>query len=587
MKSELKTMTIQDLVDMDAQKVLEVDAEYQRGAEWSVKQERLLIDSLFRGYTIPLFYFHKKTSSSSWANNTNYYIVDGQQRKNAIVRYVKNGFPMFDPSKDPKTGLAHFQKAQPVAWAGKAFDAIPDALRSQFLTTALQVIFVETTDENEVRDLFIRLQAGLPLSAQEKRDAWPGDFTKFIIEMAGKVSGKEKWTGHDFFQKVLKGSSARGNMRKLCASMFMQFYSRRVNKYTPESFTSSNALEIDNFYQYHIDFNSLSQDSCAPRFREVLDEAFSLLGDGRRPKIEAHMAYNVVLFLDITMGAFAPAWRSRFVKAFDTFQSNLGKARKSKDPKDEFWIEYGVLTGVSASSKGRIEERYRFFATKMMDIMSPLPRLDPIRAYGSAERELVFYRDKGICLKCKKAVDWSDSEIDHITPYAVGGETSLDNARLVHSGCHTRGVSALNGFTDSGEKVEDAMGKPWEENDPGSVKLNILDQGGRRVAIKHLYEAGLLADGCSLVFQRKEGNIEARFIAPNSFAFQDAAGESTYSSFNSLVKEKIGGDRNVWDGTSVEFPTGEITTLKELRIRYLESSEMEEEEDDDDVYYEQ
>ena len=240
MKSELKTMTIQDLVDMDAQKVLEVDAEYQRGAEWSVKQERLLIDSLFRGYTIPLFYFHKKTSSSSWANNTNYYIVDGQQRKNAIVRYVKNGFPMFDPSKDPKTGLAHFQKAQPVAWAGKAFDAIPDALRSQFLTTALQVIFVETTDENEVRDLFIRLQAGLPLSAQEKRDAWPGDFTKFIIEMAGKVSGKEKWTGHDFFQKVLKGSSARGNMRKLCASMFMQFYSRRVNKYTPESFTSLN-----------------------------------------------------------------------------------------------------------------------------------------------------------------------------------------------------------------------------------------------------------------------------------------------------------------------------------------------------------
>lgn len=184
-------------------------------------------------------------------------------------------------------------------------------------------------------------------------------------------------------------------------------------------------------------------------------------------------------------------------------------------------------------------------------------------------------------------MDWSDSEIDHITPYAVGGETSLDNARLVHSGCHTRGVSALNGFTDSGEKVEDAMGKPWEENDPGSVKLNILDQGGRRVAIKHLYEAGLLADGCSLVFQRKEGNIEARFIAPNSFAFQDAAGESTYSSFNSLVKEKIGGDRNVWDGTSVEFPTGEITTLKELRIRYLESSEMEEEEDDDDVYYEQ
>ena len=235
MKSEHKPMTIQDIVNMDAQKVLEVDAEYQRGAEWSVKQDRLLIDSLFRGYTIPLFYFHKKTSNSNWANNTYYYIVDGQQRKNAIIRYVKNGFSLFDPIKDSKTGLAHFQKSQSIAWAGKTFDALPDTLRTQFLTTPLHVILVETNDDNEVRDLFIRLQAGLPLSAQEKRDAWPGEFTKFIIEMAGKETGKEKWMGHDFFHKVLKGSAARGNMRKLCASMFMQFYSRRVNKYAPES----------------------------------------------------------------------------------------------------------------------------------------------------------------------------------------------------------------------------------------------------------------------------------------------------------------------------------------------------------------
>lgn len=39
---------------------------------------------------------------------------------------------------------------------------------------------------NEVRDLFIRLQAGTPLTAQEKRDAWPGDFTLFVIRHAGK-----------------------------------------------------------------------------------------------------------------------------------------------------------------------------------------------------------------------------------------------------------------------------------------------------------------------------------------------------------------------------------------------------------------
>ena len=577
-EAEHKTMKIQDIVDMEADKALQVDPEYQRGAEWTVKQERLLIDSLFRGYTIPLFYFHKKTTKNNWTNNTYFFIVDGQQRKNAIVRYVKNGFSMFDPSKDQKTGLAHFQKNQTVAWAGKKFDALPDALRTQFLETPLQVVFVETNDDNEVRDLFIRLQAGLPLTAQEKRDAWPGAFTKFIVEMAGKVSSTQKWTGDEFFHKVLKGSAAKGNMRKLCSSMFMQFYSRRTNKYAPNSFTSLNSLDIDNFYQYHIDFNPLLPTSGAPRFQEILAKASQLLGDGKRPKIEAHMAYNVVLFLDIVMGEFVPAWSTSFVKAFDAFQGSLAKAKKNKDPKSEYWIQYGVLTGVSAASKGRIEERYRFFERKMFELMSPLARLDPKRAYSPAERQLVFYRDNGVCQKCNGPVLWGDAEIDHITPYALAGATTLENARLVHGKCHAKGINALVGFTDSGEKV-DSVDKPWEEDVPAGMKKNVLDTNGKRVRIDDLYIAGLLIAGCKLVYPKKGGNIEARLDASGSFAFLGADGGHIYSSFNKLVAEKVGSARNVWDGTQVIFPNGREVLLEELRVRYLESSTVEEEGD--------
>ncbi|MCY7308161.1 MAG: DUF262 domain-containing protein [Rhodoferax sp.] len=579
MKTEHKTMKIKDIIEMDQEKALQVDPEYQRGAEWTVKQDRLLIDSLFRGYTIPLFYFHVKSTKSTWANNTYYYVVDGQQRKNAIVRYAKNGFAMFDPVKDSKTGLAHFQKSQPVAWAGKTFDALSQVLRDQFFETPLNVIFVESADDNEVRDLFIRLQGGLPLTAQEKRDAWPGDFTKFIIETAGKASSTQSWTGHDFFHKVLKGSAARGNMRKLCASMFMQFYSRRFNKYSPESFTSSSGLDIDNFYQHHIDFNAQSELSGAPRFRDILDKAAQLLGNGKRPKIEAHMAYNVVLFMDIAMGTFVPAWTDNFTIAFDDFQNRLAKARKSKDPKDEFWIHYGVLTGVSTSSKGRIEDRYRFFERKMLDAMSSLGRLDPTRAYSPAERGFIFDRDKRTCQKCNGPVLWADAEIDHITPHAVGGETSIENARLVHAKCHTRGTNALFGFNDSGEKIE-LVGKPWEEDSPGSTKKSILNSNGQLVRIKHLYEKGLLVDGCKLSYPRESGDIEARFMAPESFVFLDGEKEQIYTSLNKLITEKVGSACNVWAGTEVTFPDGGVILLNDLRDRYLDSDELEGEEDE-------
>jgi len=579
MKSTHRTMTVAELVELDAQEALQVDAEYQRGAEWSVKQERLLIDSLFRGYSIPLFYFHKQTRATSWATNTYYFIIDGQQRKNAIIRYCKNQFSMFDPRKDAKTGLAHFHKGQDVPWGGVSFNALPEALRQKLLGTTLQVVTIEANDSNEIRDLFIRLQSGLPLTAQEKRDAWPGEFTKFVIELGGKTSEKETWRGHEFFRKVLKGSAARGNRRKLCATMFMQFYSRRANRYSPESFTSVNALDVDNFYQHHVDFDSNADVSHAPRFRDILDEAVELLGDGHRPRIEAHMAYNVVLLLDVIMGNFARSWRRQFVQAFDEFQTRLTAARKGKDPTDEYWGHYGSITGVSASSRGHVEQRYRFFERQMLGQLTELVRLDSQRGYTLGERELVFYRDGGVCQLCRGAVDWEEAEIDHIVPHAVGGATSLENARLVHRMCHARGPSALDGYRDE-DVGESSVSKPWEETRTTVRQMPLVM--GRRVSTKMLAEVGLLPDGCRFVFSNSKVTISAVFREPHRFVYEDESGIREFEKFREVVALKAGPGQ-VWSRTEVQLPDGETVRLDALRAEYIDAfgTSPDNEEDDE------
>lgn len=579
MNTKQERMTISEIVDLDKQEVLKVDPEYQRAQEWNIKQQRLLIDSLMRGYPIPIFYLHKKVIESSWATNTNFFIVDGQQRINAIVMYVRNQFTMFDPARDKKTGLAHFQRGSEISWAGKSFDALPESLRTQFLQTELSVVFIESESGNEIRDLFIRLQAGLPLSAQEKRDAWPGDFTKFVIETAGKKTASQKWMGHDFFRRVLKGSSARGNMRKLCASMFMQSYSRNKNAYAPDSFTSTNAVEIDNFYQYHVDFDSLLKESHAPRFREILDEATDLLADGHTPKIEANMAYNVILFLDLMMGNFSPDWRKKFVEAFHKFQERLLLARKSKDPGNEYWYRYGALTGVSAASKGQAEARYRFFEDKMLKVMSPLTRLDPKRAFSSAERELVYYRDEKKCYKCGGKVEWAEAEVDHAKPHALGGGTTLENARLVHSACHARGVNALR-QSGAGDETTISTDKPWEEDTETHGKRLVLTEAGKRVTFGNLSEAGLIFDGCRLIYTHKNTSVEAEYHPPDSFVYGVNNESRTYNSFSKLVAEKLG-SRNIWKKTEVVFPDGDTALLGDLRDTYLERSYSSDFDDED------
>jgi uncharacterized protein with ParB-like and HNH nuclease domain len=61
MKSELKIRTLNDLKAAYIAKELRVNPEYQRGLQWSMIQKQGLIDSLLRGYQIPIFYIHLET----------------------------------------------------------------------------------------------------------------------------------------------------------------------------------------------------------------------------------------------------------------------------------------------------------------------------------------------------------------------------------------------------------------------------------------------------------------------------------------------------------------------------------------------
>lgn len=58
---------------------------YQRNFIWSSKDQKLLIDSIMKGYPLPNFFIYKN-------ENETYDMVDGQQRATTISKYVKGEF---------------------------------------------------------------------------------------------------------------------------------------------------------------------------------------------------------------------------------------------------------------------------------------------------------------------------------------------------------------------------------------------------------------------------------------------------------------------------------------------------------------
>jgi len=445
MKFEPKTFPISDLVDLRKNNMLDVNQEYQRGQVWSRIQQQKLIDSLLRGYPIPLFYFHFKSSSAGGLSKQTYEIIDGQQRLDSIHNFFEGAWPLLDPlTDDKKAKFPKFVKEQDCPWAGKTFSDLPDELKKQFRQIELPAVVVETDNEHEVRDLFVRLQSGLPLNAQETRDSWPGDFTDFILWLGGKPS-VPRYPGRPFFQEILKmkPGSDRGKTRQLAAQLAMIYFHR--NESDHRDFPDIGASAITEFYYSHIDFDRESASS--KRLVQILDLARDLLKSWSGPRLHAHDAIHLVALIDDLWDDYTPSWRDEFPQAFNNFQKGLveGKQQRDSDKPNEFWTRYGQWTRTNSDKGERIETRHRFYSEKMLEWLQPVSK-DPKRGYGDLERAFIYYRRNKKCDKCGGEVKWEDAELHHIMPHSKGGKTTSQNAALVHKECHPKSQSDVAEF---------------------------------------------------------------------------------------------------------------------------------------------
>ena len=96
---ELKSekLTVRDILELKKNSMLIVNPEYQRAAVWSENQQKKLIDSVMRGYPLPLIYLHHKKKIVAGMQSEGLEIIDGQQRINALYNFGEGALKLFDP----------------------------------------------------------------------------------------------------------------------------------------------------------------------------------------------------------------------------------------------------------------------------------------------------------------------------------------------------------------------------------------------------------------------------------------------------------------------------------------------------------
>ena len=108
------------------------------------------------------------TLSMSWE------VVDGQQRLNAIWEFLANEYLTWGDA-DPIGGYEV---------AGKTFAELDSDVQDQLESYELSVVELEETEDQEIEEMFISLQNGVPLNAAEKRNAVPGNVRAFVRNIA-------------------------------------------------------------------------------------------------------------------------------------------------------------------------------------------------------------------------------------------------------------------------------------------------------------------------------------------------------------------------------------------------------------------
>jgi hypothetical protein len=166
-----------------------VNRGYQRKLVWSVDEKRRLVDSIVRGYPIPLILLAERPSVHGKGR---YEIVDGIQRFNAIFTFIENAFDYEGKYFDINEFARAKQAAKDGAFAPvKGSPLFTPQECANILDYQLAVTVYPTTEDRNITDVFGRINSGgRQLSYQEQRQAGVvSAFARLVRTLASELRG--------------------------------------------------------------------------------------------------------------------------------------------------------------------------------------------------------------------------------------------------------------------------------------------------------------------------------------------------------------------------------------------------------------
>jgi hypothetical protein len=392
---------------------IDTQPDYQRPAVWSTSQKRLLVDTILRKYDIPKMYWRKTGKSPD-----SYEVVDGQQRLRAIWEFMDDSYNL-GKDADPIDGFD---------LRNLKYSTLPLELRDVFDQYNLDIMIMLDTDEEEVREMFLRLQNGSTLKAQERRNAMSGAMRDFIKQIAT----------HNFFK-----SCRHENFRYTYDLIAAQITKIELSG---QSCNIKNA-DINKMYNENKDFDA--NGTKAKKIIKVLDYLYKCFPQ-KTPELEWYSVISLYMIISNLLEKYVLiSIEDKIAQWFIDFES-YRKEEEKKDTEncDPEILSYKDLTGHSTDSSESLKLRYEYLLRRLLEYIPDLQLKDNNRLFTHEQRLAIYRRDNGVCqlrIKCDgKRCEWENWEADHKIPWSKGGFTTVDNGQVACPECNKAKSDSLN-----------------------------------------------------------------------------------------------------------------------------------------------
>lgn len=369
-----------------------VDRNFQREAVWTTKMEQYLIDSILKNYDVPKVYVQVLP-------NGEYSIVDGQQRLNAVWRFLNDDFSL--------------RKEYSGDLGGKRYSELSMEDKIKFDSFNLTQVELRNYSDDEVRDLYRRLQSGKPLNTAEILNAYHGKIVLTMREIAD----------HLFFKEIVTVRATRYRYYHITAQLMLlesEGLSDIAPSYVYEFFDDNPDLEVNS--------------ELARKVRRVLTYLRNTFGSRTMELGKPSWIITTYVLVSHLLDNYAMNGRESQLKTF--FIKFYQDVLNSTSSGDEELINFNFAISRGTTGKSSIQIRHRTILSRFLGYAKDLVPKDPQREYTREERIAVFRRDGGKCKSCGKELSMDNFHVHHIKQWSEGGQTTLENAKLLCPDCH-------------------------------------------------------------------------------------------------------------------------------------------------------